>query len=255
MSGLGTASKLAFVFSAALLSLLSWSPLPLALGSAAAVAVYALTSRESPAMKGLIRAVLYTVVAYVPAQAVFYWGYYFHRPVTVLLYIIRPGGGIAGALTGGMGIAITLQGIYWGALSSLKFLVTFFAAVAFIGATGPSEIIYMLQRARAPRWAIAASSIALSLLPYALEDSRIATSAVMKRDIKGPRALLKPIYAVKALVYQSVRRAYMVSLSLEQKGYPESIAAPEDSSAIPFIAGAAFIFAVLVISQALAPLV
>lgn len=256
MSGLGTAAKLAFVFASALLSLASWSLLPLALGSTIAVLVYIASLKEGPiSLKGLVRAVLYTIIAYVPVQALFYWGYYMHRPATVIAYIVRPGGGIVGALTGGMGVALTVQGIMWGILTSLKFLTTFFAAVAFIGSTEPSEIIYILQRARVPSWAIAASSIAISLLPYSLEDSRVAVSAVMKREIRGARAILKPFYAVKALVYQAVRRAYMVSLSLEQKGYPELSASPSDGNWFLFLLGAVLMALTLVLSPALAPLV
>lgn len=161
--------------------------------------------------------------SFVASQAVFYWGYYSGAQVSVLLYIFRPGANsFIDVLTMDRGIAVTVQGIYWGIESSLKFGITYFSALGVIYTTSPAEILRTIYGIKLPQFIRLSAISAFRVLPVMVEDmeSIIAVAKVRRPDGLMKR-LIEPFTVVKSMIFNSVKRAYHLSMAIEIKGMPE----------------------------------
>jgi len=182
-----------------------------------------LTIRAKSSLLNAFKLYFWLAFSFVASQAVFYWGYYSGAQVNVLLYIFRPETNLfIDALTMGKGIAITVQGIYWGIESSLKFGITYFSALGVIYTTSPAEILRTIYSVKLPQFIRLSAISAFRVLPVMVEDMQSIIAVAKARRPDGLiKRLVEPFTVVKSMIFNSVKRAYHLSMAIEIKGMPE----------------------------------
>jgi len=176
-----------------------------------------------------IKLFLLFALSFIISQALFYWGLYSGDKVTVLLYIFKPGANpIIDALTMNRGIAITLQGIYWGIESSAKFGITYFSALWVIYTTRPSKMLESIYSIKLPQTIKLSALVAFRVLPVMIEDMEsVIAVARVRRPGSFTKRLLEPFIVVRSMIFNSVKRAYHLSMALEIRGMPRLMVEPE----------------------------
>jgi len=152
----------------------------------------------------------------------FYWGFYSGERVAVLLYIFGPGANPAiDALTMGKGIAVTVQGIYWGIESAAKFGITYFSALGVLYTTRPSRILESINGTRLPQFIKLSAIATFRVLPVMVEDMEAVMAVARARRPAGlGKRLAEPFTVVRSMIFNSVKRAYHLSMALEIRGMP-----------------------------------
>ncbi len=223
--------KVIMLVSASTFSLICWNAGLLAAGLIMG-AFPMLFIKSKRIILNTIKLFLLLALSFIISQALFYWGLYSGEKVTILLYIFKPGANpIIDALTMNKGIAITLQGIYWGIESATKFGITYFSALWVIYTTRPSKMLESIYSIKLPQAIKLSALAAFRVLPVMVEDmeSVIAVSRARKPSSFKKR-LLEPFTVVRSMIFNSVKRAYHLSMALEIRGMPKFRAEAEEGN-------------------------
>ena len=161
------------------------------------------------------------IVSFIASQSVFYWGFYAGQKVYVLFWIMRPGQNyLIDFLTQGKGIAITYQGFFWGLMSSAKLVTTLLLAYSFSKKFDPFSAIKLMKKFKLPEPFILGFLLTFRVLPVMNEMGRTIYAVGKVRSQGRSKKVLLPYLYLKSLIYNSVKRAYMITLAIETKGYP-----------------------------------
>jgi len=177
------------------------------------------THREKVKLKNMLKIFLGILLITTLSQTLFYYAYYTGEKNTVILYLIPPNTPIISYLTIGKGVAITIEGLYYGIIVSSKIFFTIITAQLFIMMTRLSELFYVMKRARIPFKIIILLAATLRFLPITLEEFwRLTTVLKMKGEKTTLRNFPNIIRLVLYnLVRESVKRARFLAISLEMK--------------------------------------
>ncbi|MEM3487158.1 MAG: energy-coupling factor transporter transmembrane component T [Conexivisphaerales archaeon] len=233
-------------------ALVCWNPYLLVAGLALS-SLPVLSVKSKKALVSSVKLFLLLSISFIISQSLFYWGVYSGERVTVLLYIFGPGTNpIVDALTMGRGIVITVQGIYWGIESAAKFGITYFSALGVLYTTRPSHILETVYGTRLPQFIKLSTIATFRVLPVMVEDMEAVISVARARRPAGLRKrLVEPFTVVRSMVFNSVKRAYHLSMALEIRGTPRIRMDGEKGNRFMtiIIATYAFIFILLIIAS------
>lgn len=164
----------------------------------------------------------------------FYFGFY-HYPessITIWLWIFRPEqaeslpiiGPIILALTQGRGIVLAAEGVVWGTVTALKFLVALFSSNLMIMTSKPKEILLALNNLGVPLKLTFVAMTALRFVPVVMEEWYVTLNAqqarglrIKKLDIKGMLRTLTN--TLSTLIVNSIRRARILALAMETRAF------------------------------------
>ncbi|MDP8022870.1 MAG: energy-coupling factor transporter transmembrane component T [Nitrososphaeria archaeon] len=164
----------------------------------------------------------WVVLGFVLSQAFFYWGFYSGQKTYIIFWVIKPHYNLlVDFLTEGKGIAITYQGIIWGIISSAKLLITLFLAFSFSKRLNPKIVLNALKKIHVPPLIALGAAMTFRLLPEMAEMSKTLYSVSRIRKPKKFSRITMPYTFLKALIYNSVKKAFVASLALETKGLPD----------------------------------
>lgn len=202
-------------------ALVCWDPYLLVAGLVLSALPLA-SLRSKHGLASALKLFMLLSVSFIISQSLFYWGFYAGERVTVLLYIFGPGANPAvDALTMGRGIAVTVQGIYWGIESAAKFGITYFSALGVLYTTRPSRILESINGTRLPQFIKLSAIATFRVLPVMVEDMEAVMSVARARRPAGlGKRLAEPFTVVRSMIFNSVKRAYHLSMALEIRGMP-----------------------------------
>ncbi len=162
------------------------------------------------------------VLGFILSQAFFYWGFYSGQKTDIFFWVIKPNyNPVIDFLTEGRGIAITYQGIVWGVISSAKLLITLFLAFSFSKGLNPKTVLSFLKKVHVPPLIALGTTMTFRLLPEMVEMTKTVYSVSKLRKPKNASRLKTPYILLKALIYTSVKKAFVTSIALETKGLPD----------------------------------
>ncbi len=170
-------------------------------------------------MLPVIKFSAWIIFGFVLSQAFFYWGFYSGQKTDIIFWVIKPNiNPIIDFLTEDKGIAVTYQGILWGLVSSAKLIITLYLAFAFSKGLNPKAVLNFLKKAHISPIIALGTAMTFRLLPEMLEMAKTVYSVSKVRKPKNFNKLKMPYTLLKALIYSSVKKAYVTSIALETKG-------------------------------------
>jgi len=214
------AVRILWIFSSFVLILICWAPIRLLALNMIAISLLLITiHKEKAKLKHVLKTFLGILLITTLSQTIFFYGYYIGEKTTVIFYLIHPNLPIISYLTMGKGVAITIEGLYYGIIVSLKIFFTIITAQLFIMTTRLSELFYAMKRARIPFKIIILLAATLRFLPITLEEFwRLTTVLKMKGEKTTPRNFPNIIrLMLYNLVRESVKRARFLAISLEMR--------------------------------------
>lgn len=169
----------------------------------------------------VIKFSVWIIFGFVLSQSFFYWGFYSGQKTNIIFWVIRPNyNSVIDFLTEDKGIAITYQGITWGLISSAKLLLTLFLAFSFSKNLSPTSVIKIFKKIGIPTTIALGAVMTFRLLPEMIDMTKTIYSVSKVRKPKNIKSFYKPYILLKALIYSSVKKAFVTSLALETKGVP-----------------------------------
>jgi len=217
-----------------LLAIASNNPITLSIVFSIVIALCIFSKIPRYRYKAILTVSLISMVSFFLFGMFFYFGFYHFpgTPWTIWLWIFRPEdaqslpilGPIILVLTGGRGIVLCQEGILWGTVTSLKFLVALFAGNWMIMTTKPKEILLALNKLGVPIKLTFVAMTSLRFIPVVMEEWYITLNAQRTRGLKFRRldikGILKAITAtLSTLVANSIRRARILALAMETRGF------------------------------------
>ncbi len=186
---------------------------------AAAGLAWALATRPSLRRLLLLVAALgFAVWGLMFSQALFYRS----LPRTILFVLISPEAPIVGALTGG--VAIYYEGIFHGAVQSLRLIATLSAGLAVAWTFEPSALLASFSALRLPHTLAFCATAAVRFLPVTAEEAQIALRAQRMRGLRlggggGFNAVRALAAITRPVLAASIRRAEMAALAAASRAY------------------------------------
>jgi energy-coupling factor transport system permease protein len=146
--------------------------------------------------------------------------FYYFRPRTALFTLLPEDFPLLGRLTGG--IRLYREGLFYGAVQSLRMLSTLSLGLLLVTTTHPSELIFGLTWLKVPRVLANMVTVAVRFLPNFLEEGR---RILMAQQIRGAglqglrgRARSFKLMAVP-LIIGALKTARQLSLAAEIRGF------------------------------------
>lgn len=163
----------------------------------------------------------FSVVAlwtFVLTQSVFY-PYY---PRTLFFEIIPAETPLLGALTGG--VAVYWEGIVYGAVQSLRFLILITAGLTVVWTTSAQEMLRGLRRLGLPYPLAFMVTTAVRFIPTVGKEAGIVLSAMRTRGyrmhpLKPWRYLTAMAHSLTPILFRNMRRAGLLADSVETRGF------------------------------------
>ncbi|MGQ4892448.1 MAG: energy-coupling factor transporter transmembrane component T family protein [Candidatus Njordarchaeia archaeon] len=214
-------SKLLFALVLIFLAFLEWNFVILSLYLLITILIF--MSIKPPREKVIIyvRILALLIITTVISQSFFYYQYYTSGKGTILLYILPPGNLFINFLTMGKGIAIVQEGLIYGLKVSLKISVMMFASLTLVLTTKPGEMIKMFNKMGVPISIATATIATIRFIPILIEE--IYTSILvlkLKRERIGVSKFFRNVKLIlRNVILNSTRRAYILGLSLELRGF------------------------------------
>ncbi|MGC3969387.1 MAG: energy-coupling factor transporter transmembrane component T [Pirellulales bacterium] len=144
----------------------------------------------------------------------FFYGF---EPRTILLTVVAPSGEGAERFPG---IALSLEGLEYGAVQSLRLVATMLAGLAASLSTGPQRMLVALGALRVPPAVAFMTATALRFLPLLVEELALARQA---RRYRGYRfrivALHQELGILLPVIAASIRRAETLAESVTARGF------------------------------------
>lgn len=189
---------------------------------AAAGLAWALAARPGARQLLLLAAALgLSVWSLMVSQAIFYN----QLPRTALFVLAPPETPLIGALTGGL--AIYREGIWHGAVQSLRLVATLSAGLAAAWTLEPSGLLAAFASLRLPHALAFCATAAIRFLPVTVEEARVALRAQRMRGLRlggrgGANALGALLSIARPVLAASIRRAETAALAAASRGYDPS---------------------------------
>ena len=165
----------------------------------------------------LMKFLFYITLATIVAQSIFYYEYYISGRGTVLFVIIKPDNKLVSLLTLGRGIVITLEGITYGIILSLKMccfiMISYFAHYSI----KLNELIDFMRKLRIPWRLIIFIVMIIKFIPIILEDLQRAIKVLkMKGEKLSVTTIHKTIfYLLNNVIHCIISKATDIAIALE----------------------------------------
>jgi energy-coupling factor transport system permease protein len=188
--------------------------------------------------KAILSVSLISSISFLLFGAFFYFGFYHYpeAPLTIWLWIFRPEdasslpllGPIILALTSGKGIVLVQEGVLWGTVTTLKFLIAMFAGNWMIMTTKPKSILLALNKLGVPIKLTFVAMTSLRFIPVVMEEWYVTLNAQRTRGLKfrrmDIRGLFSALYALlSTLIANSIRRARILALAMETRAFGANV--------------------------------
>ncbi|OGL62592.1 MAG: hypothetical protein A3I72_10630 [Candidatus Tectomicrobia bacterium RIFCSPLOWO2_02_FULL_70_19] len=152
------------------------------------------------------------------SQAIFYN----QLPRTAILVLAPPDTPVIGTLTGGL--AIYREGIWHGAVQSLRLVATLSAGLAAAWTLEPSGLLAAFASLRLPHALAFCATAAIRFLPVTVEEAHVALRAQRMRGLRiggrgGANALRALLSIARPVLAASIRRAETTALAAASRGY------------------------------------
>ena len=214
-------SKLIFAFILILLAFLEWNFTMLTIYLTVSIIIFASIRPPREKISIYIKLLFLLIISTIVSQTFFYYQYYTKGTGTIILYILPPGNPIINFITMGKGIAMVKEGLMYGLEVSLKISVMTFASLSLVLTTKPGEMIKMFNRIGVPMNIATATIATIRFIPTLIEE--IYTSTLVMR-LKGEKIRISKFFQnikliLRNVIFNSTRRAYILGLSLELRGF------------------------------------
>ena len=127
------------------------------------------------------------------------------------------------------GLSLSREGVFYGAVVSLRLVAVLAAGSLVVFTTHPSEMILALTKLRVPHWFAFMLTLALRFLPETLEQGKRILVAQQLRGAGGKGIIAAPRrfrLLIVPLLAASLRSARQVAMAAEVRGYsPERVPA------------------------------
>jgi len=120
------------------------------------------------------------------------------------------------------GLSLCREGIFYGAIQSLRMLVVLMVGFVIVLTTHPSDLIFALTRFKLPEKASFMLTLSIRFLPSLLGEARRILIAQQLRGLKlkGIKGTVKSFYHLSIpLVINSLRTARKIALAAEVRGF------------------------------------
>lgn len=167
-------------------------------------------------MKGFWILMVSIVVGTMISQGFFYY----FRPRTPIFTLLSPDFPLLGRITGG--IRLYQEGLFYGAVQSLRMLAALNLGLLLVTTTHPSELIYGLRWLRIPRVLAHMVMVAVRFLPGFLEEGRRILLAQQIRGAahRGIRGKIKGFQLMAVpLIIGALKTARQLALAAEVRGF------------------------------------
>jgi len=178
-------------------------------------------------LRPYIRLIVYFSLLTVVFQSLFYWKVFLGS--TSYTVLIGPNalkripilGNILLFLTYGKGIVFSSEGLTYGLLVSLKFSTMLIINLLVLFTTKPGDIAKSLISVGLPGSLIQLTIISLKFIPLFIEEFTITYKLAKMRgsDIKISNLLKSTYMLLKASTLSLIRRAKLMAIALEMKGF------------------------------------
>jgi energy-coupling factor transport system permease protein len=192
------------------------TPLELSLLTLFVLVIFFFTKPRFNQIKALLIVILAIVVTTIISQSIFYY----FSPKTRLFTLLSKDVPLIGWMT--QGIYIYKEGVVYGAIQSLRVISAIFMATTIVVTTHPSAMIVVLQKLRLPKDLSFVISVSIRFFPQLFDEIGRIFLAIRLRGfkIKGIKNSLKVLrLLLSPLIINSLRRARMVALAAEVRGF------------------------------------
>ena len=119
---------------------------------------------------------------------------------------------------------MAMEGVVWGTVTALKFLIALFSSNWIIMTTKPKEILLALNRLGVPIKITFVAMTALRFVPIIMEEWYITLNAQQARGLRinklNIRGLLSMLTTtLSTLIVNSIRRARILALAMETRAF------------------------------------
>jgi energy-coupling factor transport system permease protein len=226
--------KLLMLIPILLLAIAANNPLTLLVVFSLVIIIYVFSRIPLYRYKAIFTVGLLSSISFLLFGMFFYFGFYHYpgTPLTIWAWIFRPEdaqslpiiGPIILALTQGRGIVLCYEGVLWGTVTALKFLIALFSGNWVVMTTKPKEILLGLNKLGVPIKLTFVAMTALRFIPIVMEEWYVTLNAQRARGMKFRRlnikALLNAVIAIlSTLIANSIRRARILALAMETRAF------------------------------------
>ncbi|MHA1129362.1 MAG: energy-coupling factor transporter transmembrane component T family protein [Candidatus Helarchaeota archaeon] len=208
-------AKLVLLICLSIVSVLIGNPLILLLVFLSTIPLWIFFKPSWPRVKGLLIAYSIIGFGFVLTQGIFYYW----EPRTILLVIIPPDCPVLGHLTGG--VYLYTEGIFYGALQTLRILTTINLALLLISSTHPSKLLLSLNKMGIPYTLSFMVSSAVRFAPMMLEEGELILNAMKTRGLKtsGHRKFVALKLLIFPLLSNTLRSARQIAIAADIRGF------------------------------------
>jgi len=179
--------------------------------------------------KQLIRSYLLMLITLIVStalsQGLFYYKYYQGEETAIILVILPGDIFLVSLLTFGKGIVLSYDGLMYGLIVGLKIIAAIQLSMLLITTTKLSEIINTLRKIRIPTKLITAIIMGIKFVPVILEELQKTILAVKQKGYQISSMHIPFLIKVitSNLIFNNVRRALALAVSLELRGFNGNI--------------------------------
>jgi energy-coupling factor transport system permease protein len=213
---IGPIFKILYSISVAVFIVILKKPLELSLLTLFVLVIFFLTKPRPNQIKALIIVILTIVATTIISQSIFYY----FSPKTRLFTLLSKDVPLIGWMT--QGIYVYKEGVVYGAIQSLRIISAIFMATTIVVTTHPSAMIMALHKLRLPKDLSFVISVSIRFFPQLFDEIRRIFLAIRLKGlkIKGIKNSLKVLrLLLSPLIINSLRRARMVALAAEVRGF------------------------------------
>ena len=178
-----------------------------------------LISTKTKIAHSIIKAVMILVVTTIISQAIFYYEYYVEGEGTILIYIIPPDTPIISEITANKGIAIVLEGIFYGINIGLKLAITILISCVFIFTTSISELFSFACKMKIPAKIMIAFIFTLRFVPIVTQEIKRSLIVLKMKGEKTSLGNLTKviILSLRNVIYSLIIYGYTFAFVLETR--------------------------------------
>jgi len=207
--------KLVLLICLSIVSVLIGNPLLLLLIFFSTIPLWILFKPSWPRIKGLLIAYSIIGFGFVLTQGFFYYW----EPKTILVVVIPSDFPILGPLTGGL--YLYTEGIFYGAIQTLRILTTINLALLLISSTHPSKLLLSLNKMGMPYTLSFMIATAVRFSPTMLEEGGQILNAMKTRGLNTNG--LRKFVALKLLFFplliNTLRTARQTAIAADIRGF------------------------------------
>lgn len=207
--------KLILLISLSIVSVLIGNPLLLLLIFLSTIPLWVLFKPSWPRIKGLLIAYSIIGFGFILTQGFFYYW----EPRTVLFVVIPSDFPGLGPLTGGLYLYV--EGIFYGAIQTLRILTTINLALLLISSTHPSNLLLSFNKMGIPYTLSFMVATAVRFAPTMLEEGSMILNAMKTRGLKtgGFRKFVALKLLFFPLLNNTLKKARQTAIAADIRGF------------------------------------